>query len=644
MPHTTLVARPVARLALPLVVLLLVTLTAQLILPVARASEEAPLEPQNVASLQLKLPFPAGEEWRVTNGWDAHDGYADSNGDGQLGDWNRKAIDFVPASGSCLGKPVLAAAPGKVVNTDTGAGRRFARHEVEIDHGTFNGVNYRTLYVHLDTVRVSDGQQVGYGTQIGTCGGYPNFAPHLHFQLYAGPTWDRYDGIIPVPIDGITSADALRSNRGGLRSTNSAIPPIDMHIDAPANGATVSGTVNIQGWAIHRGGSGTGVSQVHIYFGGPAGSGAPGVAATYGADRPDVAAAYGDQRYRYSGFWYSWDTRGVAAGAHTLYIYIQSTQTGWSEYTRTVTVRHNSAPRQPTLVAPANGSTLSDRALTLTWQDQGDPDNFPRSYRDYEIVLRKLDGSWSQRRPWATESSWALTVPSDGTYAWRVQAGDGELASGWTAERTFTVITPPAVATQLAVSGDLGRGLTVTWRDGADNEAGFYVYKWICDAAGCDWQRYATLGADSTSFTDRAISCSVTYFYDVSAFNAAGESPRAGWVAQATPSCGPERPSGLRVTAALTTAVTLAWDATAGAEGFYVYKWICDDGSCDWRHYATLGANATSYTDQAVACGVTFFYDVSAFSAAGESFRAGWVEVRPGECPAEPPPAEPPPA
>lgn len=90
----------------------------------------------------------------------------------------------------------------------------------------------------------------------------------------------------------------------------------------------------------------------------------------------------------------------------------------------------NQAPNPPTPTEPGNGGVTTSRTLTLRVQDTGDPDNRPRTYRDFQFVIERADGSWSQTSPW-TGNSWTVTVPTHANYRWRAQSGDGELASGW---------------------------------------------------------------------------------------------------------------------------------------------------------------------------------------------------------------------
>lgn len=104
----------------------------------------------------------------------------------------------------------------------------------------------------------------------------------------------------------------------------------------------------------------------------------------------------------------------------------------------------NIPPNIPNLLSPANGSTTTNANVTLQLQDTGDPDNYPRNYRDFYYRIEKTDGTWSQESGWTVNASWSVTLPSSGTYRWRAQSGDGQSGSGWTSWWTFSYnITPP---------------------------------------------------------------------------------------------------------------------------------------------------------------------------------------------------------
>ncbi|MBP1467238.1 carboxypeptidase regulatory-like domain-containing protein, partial [Candidatus Chloroploca sp. M-50] len=263
-----------------------------------------------------------------------------------------------------------------------------------------------------------------------------------------------------------------------IRRYNGTVPPPpEMAIDNPAHGASVNRDILIRGWAMHRAAaSGTGVDAVHIYFDGPAGSGAHGVAATYGTRRDDLAAAHGE-RFRYVGFEFVINSAQLSLGQHTLYVYARSTVTGeWQLQTRTFTVV-NIPPNMPTHATPANGVTLVGPTVTFTWNDAGDPDNRPRDYRDYVLQVINSAGTVVAEMPWAATTRWQTNL-ADGAYTWRLQAGDGAEGSGWSSNWSFTVRTIYTVSGQVTDANGAGlAGVTVSdgTRSATTNAEGAYT-------------------------------------------------------------------------------------------------------------------------------------------------------------------------
>ncbi len=101
----------------------------------------------------------------------------------------------------------------------------------------------------------------------------------------------------------------------------------------------------------------------------------------------------------------------------------------------------NQPPNKPSLIAPADGSVTNSSSVKLEWKDNGDPDGKQGDKRDYYIELYR-DGQLIDKRGWKYfDISWTLTNLSSGSYTWRVNAGDGDLSSGWTSSWRFTVDT-----------------------------------------------------------------------------------------------------------------------------------------------------------------------------------------------------------
>jgi hypothetical protein len=124
-------------------------------------------------------------------------------------------------------------------------------------------------------------------------------------------------------------------------------------VDVPADGAVLSGSTDVRGWAIdQRATDGSGVDAVRLYLDGQMLG-----EATYGAQRADVGASFGSQ-FGESGWSATLDPRGLPLGQHTLEVRAHSLVSGEdSAYTRTVVVQAASAPRG-SLDVPEEGSRV----------------------------------------------------------------------------------------------------------------------------------------------------------------------------------------------------------------------------------------------------------------------------------------------
>ena len=86
------------------------------------------------------------------------------------------------ASSGIYGKPIIAVADGTVLlaaNNGNGYGLY-----VMINHGSYNGNSYTTLYGHMSKMAVSSGQTVKAGQVIGYVGSTGrSTGPHLHYEI-----------------------------------------------------------------------------------------------------------------------------------------------------------------------------------------------------------------------------------------------------------------------------------------------------------------------------------------------------------------------------------------------------------------------------------------------------------------------------
>lgn len=93
------------------------------------------------------------------------------------------------------GTNVYASKSGTVTTANWGWGGGYGNY-VEIDHG---GGNY-TLYAHMSSLAVSEGQRVEQGQVIGYCGSTGNSTgPHVHFEIFEG--YSRLDPLTRLAGD-----------------------------------------------------------------------------------------------------------------------------------------------------------------------------------------------------------------------------------------------------------------------------------------------------------------------------------------------------------------------------------------------------------------------------------------------------------
>ncbi|MEM6262346.1 MAG: peptidoglycan DD-metalloendopeptidase family protein [Bacteroidota bacterium] len=93
-----------------------------------------------------------------------------------------KGLDFVAPKGT----PVLATASGEVEKAVyQGNKEGYGRHIVIKHDEAYEGEQYSTLYAHLSSLRVKQGEYVMQGDTIGFSGNTgTSTAPHLHYEVH----------------------------------------------------------------------------------------------------------------------------------------------------------------------------------------------------------------------------------------------------------------------------------------------------------------------------------------------------------------------------------------------------------------------------------------------------------------------------
>ena len=121
------------------------------------------------------------------------------------------------------------------------------------------------------------------------------------------------------------------------------------------------------------------------------------------------------------------------------------------------------------------------------------------------------------------------TVSTHRTYYYRVQAFNAVGNSAWSNTASATTLGQLPADPSNLVLVSTSRYLffwsqtTISWKDNSTNEQGFRIERSTAGATG-PWTQVATVGANTTSYTNTFLSRSTPYWYRVRAYNADGNS------------------------------------------------------------------------------------------------------------------------
>ena len=214
-------------------------------------------------------------------------------------------------------------------------------------------------------------------------------------------------------------------------------------------------------------------------------------------------------------------------------------------------------------------------------------------------------------------------IPANGSFNWNTQIASFKF-NGCGGPPP----PPPSAPTNLTASALNTYQIQLNWQEASgQNQTGFNIYR--CQGASCtNFSKVASVGGSVFTYTDGSssnpLAQSTAYSYEVTAFNAGGESKPSNTASATTQS--EQAPTNLTSTSGTTGSgrhrrdfVRLSWtDHSTDADGIHIER--CTGSTCTtFSEIATAGANATTYTDNTVARQATYSYRVRAHSPGGFS-------------------------
>jgi chitodextrinase len=184
--------------------------------------------------------------------------------------------------------------------------------------------------------------------------------------------------------------------------------------------------------------------------------------------------------------------------------------------------------------------------------------------------------------------------------------------------------TPPSTPTGLAASGVTQTGLALSWNASSDNVGvvGYDVYRNGAKVAS----------PTSTNLNQSSLACGSTYAFAVAARDAAGNTSNQAQLSVSTSACSPpadttspSTPSGLGVSGATSTSVSLRWTASTDNVGVAGYRVYVNSA------YSTTTAQLAA-TVSGLACGSAYVFQVDAFDLEGNGSARASVTASTAAC------------
>ena len=209
------------------------------------------------------------------------------------------------------------------------------------------------------------------------------------------------------------------------------------------------------------------------------------------------------------------------------------------------------------------------------------------------------------------------------SYYYLITAVDSTAESAKSGEVSAHVAQTIAPAPTGLTAGGNQNQITLSWI-ASTNVTSYNIYRGT--APGAESATPIVSGVIATSFMDSGLAPGASYFYQITAVNDAGESPRSAEASATVPFPVPASPKG--VAAAVSgSQITLTWAASNFASSYRIYRGTSSGGEATAP--LAIGITGTTFVDPGLTAGTTYYYQVTAVNASGESMPGTEVSGTP---------------
>jgi titin len=298
----------------------------------------------------------------------------------------------------------------------------------------------------------------------------------------------------------------------------------------------------------------------------------------------------------------------TTVNAGTTYYYRVSAIDAAGTSAPTTATSGQSLPAIPVLTATASSAT----SVALNW-------TAVTGATSYLVEASSNGGAtWSTINTATTNSYTNTALTSDSGYEYRISGID---ASGTGVASNVvsvtTLLAAPAGFTTTAALVSSGAEIDLAWTP-VDDAVTYKVERSLTGTGA--WSTISnTLGGATSSYADTTVLAGTTYYYRISAVDAAGTSAPATTAHALTYSAAPT------LTGAVfsSTVINLTWNSSFGATSYLLER--SADGGATWST-ATSGA-VTSYSNTTLTPDTNYLYRVSAINATGTGSPSALVPI-----------------
>ncbi len=274
------------------------------------------------------------------------------------------------------------------------------------------------------------------------------------------------------------------------------------------------------------------------------------------------------------------------------------------------------APSPP--LAPTSLLSLQTdkKFVKIGWNDN--------SNNEIEFIIERSDAGTNNFKQIASVSSNIREFTNQSLlpnteYSYRVKASNEDGQSAYTnvlAVKTLQLQLPVA-PTNLNAGSITSRSCELTWKDNANNETGFQIFK--LDENDGVYKSYLTVTANLVKSVISDLQANSSYNFKLRAYNTDGVSAFTNEIRVTTlPLQPPVAPITLKYDSIAPSSVYLRWiDRSDNEKGYQVYR--SQTETSGYQLIFTTPANQTTYINNNLEPGKTFFFRVRAYNDDGVS-------------------------